>query len=187
MRRNLHLSAMNGRTYPSLQSIRRHHCQKALLYLVIRKIQQKRAVLPIIILYRQIAALVYHRQRTLDIRLIVHKFPRSVVTACQLIHIFPHVGQQPHQIGRRSATEPIIPHHALPKSVQQAERVIDINHSRAKMVTVVLTLQQLNHRQRVATIRFGHFGYRSGEIMLQFVLRDAAERLILFVHADSAG
>ena len=95
--------------------------------------------------------------------------------------------QQTDKIGRSTALEPIIVNPAGIKRIEQAERIVDIRHSVAEVITVILRLKHIQHFIIRASVGLRQLLYRLSEITFQFLLRYTAKSLILGVHADVFG
>ena len=95
--------------------------------------------------------------------------------------------QQADEVFRSAAPEPVIVDSEVEERVEETERVVNVIHGRAEMVSVILPLEYGQHLIHVRSVCVGHVRDGLREVLLKFLLRDAAQGLVLPAHADVVG
>ena len=107
--------------------------------------------------------MVNHRQRLLYVRLVIDESLWRIGATDQLVDILLEMVQQAHQVGRCAGGEPEISHLLLLEAIQEAERIIDVQHVFAEMVTIVVLFQHLLHLGLIDFVFGGQFSDRISE------------------------
>lgn len=82
--------------------------QESFPYFIIGEIQQVAVTAFVITFDGEVAALVNHRQRLFHIGFVIGKERSIIVFPCKFINLFVAMLQQPHQIGRRARSKPVV-------------------------------------------------------------------------------
>ena len=94
------------------------------------------------------------------------------------------MSKQPHQVCRSTRAEPPVIELFFSKGIEQAERIIYIQHLRAEVITVILSLEHGLHFVLPHTELFRHLRNRLRKISLQLLLGYSAQSLIAGIHTD---
>ena len=99
---------------------------KAILHLLIGKVEPVGIAPGIDGLDGEVATLVNHRQRLFHICLVIDKGFGRIGTADQFVDVLFEMVQEAYQVGRRARGEPEVAHEATGEAIQQAEGIVDV-------------------------------------------------------------
>ena len=114
---------------------------KSISHFFIREVEKICVVFYIAVLDCEIAALVNHWQGLLHVSLVVDKLRGIIVFAHEFVDVFVAVGEQAHKICWRARGKPEVSEFKGIETVENAERIEDINHPSPEVIAVVFLFQ----------------------------------------------
>ena len=167
-----------------MQVIAGNHRQKAALHLIVREVEQEHIHFAVVVLNRQITALVNHRQRIFRVSLVVDKLIQRIFPSRQFVNPLVEVVHQPNQVSGRTGGEPKVADSFIIKGIEYAKRIVNIRHIFAEMIAIVLLFQLQFHFLFCTILSLRHFAYGFSELRVQFFLGNATQCLKFFGHTD---
>ena len=124
-----------------MQVIAGNHRQKATLHLIVREVEQEHIHFAVVVLNRQITALVNHWQRIFRVSLVVDKLIQRIFPSRQFVNTLVEVVHQPNQVSGRAGSEPKVADILAIKGIQYTERIVNIRHLFTEMIAIVMLFQ----------------------------------------------
>ena len=135
----------------------------------------------VVILDGKVTTLVNHRQRHFHISLIIIKLAGCIILSYHLIQVLIEMRKQAHQISRRTTLKPETPHVHLIESIQDAERIENINKALSEMITVIFPFENIQHFLVTTVFVLGKLLDWLREIFCQFFFGNTTDGLIITI------